>query len=235
MKISLATLKTLMVLITILFSINSFGQSDTNTNWDNQIYLGNKITFGENKWKFATELQTRLKNDFQQLDNWFIEFTANYLISKHVEIVPDFRASVKPTKTEIRLGIGLLLKMNTQTTAFTNQTKSQYDIDNYGNPGTAFREVLFVNHVINKKMMATLVAGAIYRWWPEWNGFQYIRVGPGLTYTFNEKHRLNMSYFVGVENNTKQWLWAGIPMIQLVININSNDNYDYTPANYFDF
>jgi len=225
----------LSLLLTLSFSCVSFGQSDIDNNWDNQIYLGNKVTFGKDKWKFSTELQTRLENDFQQLDNWFIEFTANYLISEHVEIVPDFRTSVKPTKTEIRLGIGLLLKMNTQKTTFTNQTKLQYDIDNHGNPGIAFREVVFVNHKINDKIMATLVAGAIYRWWPEWNGFQYIRVGPGITYTFDEKHRLNMSYFVGVENNTKQWLWAGIPMIQLVININGKDKYNYTPANYFDF
>ena len=225
----------LPILLIVLFGTNSYGQTEPDPNWDNQIYLGNKVTFGQNKWRFGTELQTRLENDFQQLDNWFLEFTANYLLSEHVEIVPDFRASVKPTKTEIRLGIGLLLKMNTSNTTFTNQTKLQYDIDNSGDPGVAFREVVFVNHKINDKMMATLVAGAIYRWWPEWNGFQYIRVGPGLTYTFDEKHRLNMSYFVGVENNTKQWLWAGIPMIQLVINLNSKDKYDYTPANYFDF
>jgi len=50
--------------------------------WDNQIYLGNKIAFGKDKWNFSGELQTRLENNFQTLDNWFIEFVANYLISK---------------------------------------------------------------------------------------------------------------------------------------------------------
>ena len=78
-----------------------------------------------------------------------------------------------------------------------------------------------------------MVAGFIYRWWPEWNGFQYIRIGPGLSWNFDEQHALNFSYFVGVENDTRNWLWAGIPMIQLLINIKGN--YTYTPAYYFSF
>jgi hypothetical protein len=111
--------------------------------------------------------------------------------------------------------------------------KWQIDIDNHGKIGNALREVVFLNHKFNEHVVSTLVAGFIYRWWSDWNGFQYIRVGPGLSYVFDKKHILNFSYFVGVENNTKDWMWAGIPMFQLVINISKA--YRYTPAYYFDF
>jgi hypothetical protein len=203
--------------------------------WDNQMYLGNKIAFGKNNWNLSGELQTRLENNFRQLDNWYLEFVANYLANSHVEIVPDFRYTVKPDKIEYRPGIGLLLKQNTNIMQFVNQMKWQTDIDTKGKIGNAFREVIFINHSITENLVSTLVAGFIYRWWPEWNGFQYIRVGPGISYIFDDQHILNLSYFVGVENDTKNWLWAGIPMIQLVINISTKDEYKYAPAYYFDF
>jgi len=204
-----------------------------NTSWDNQAYLGNKIAFGQNRWKFSGEFQIRLENDFQQLDNWYFEFVANFLASKNFELVPDFRFTVKPDKVEFRPGLGFLYKVTTSQIQFVNQVKWQIDIDNHGKIGNALREVVFLNHKFNEHVVSTLVAGFIYRWWSDWNGFQYIRVGPGLSYVFDKKHILNFSYFVGVENNTKDWMWAGIPMFQLVINISKA--YRYTPAYYFDF
>ena len=114
-----------------------------------------------------------------------------------------------------------------------NQVKWQTDIDNHGKVGHALREVLFLHCRVNKNIRASLVAGFIYRWWQEWNGFQYIRMGPGISYMFDKMHVLNFNYFVGVENNTKEWMWAGIPVIQLVINITKK--YKYVPAYYFSF
>ena len=111
--------------------------------------------------------------------------------------------------------------------------KWQIDIDNNSRVGNAVREVIFLNRSVHEKIMTTMVAGFIYRWWSEWNGFQYIRVGPGISYIFDERHILNFSYFVGVENNTKDWQWAGIPVVQLVINITKK--YTYKPAYYFSF
>jgi len=230
-------LKTRVLIIIFLFSfVSAFSQDEEAVPaWDNQIYLGNKIAFGKDKWRFSGELQTRLENNFQTLDNWYIEFVANYLTSKHFEIVPDFRFTIKPDKIEYRPGFGVLYKKFTDKIQFVNQVKWQMDIPNNGDIGYAIREVVFLNHSFNDKIIATLVAGFIYRWWPEWNGFQYIRVGPGMSYIFDEKHILNFSYFIGVENNTKEWMWAGIPMIQLVINISGKDKYKYAPAYYFDF
>jgi hypothetical protein len=226
-------------LITSLFFINIIdvkAQTDTSQQkdlWDNQIYIGNKVTFGSGTWRYAAELQTRLKDDFQQLDNWFVEFTASNLLSDKFEIVYDFRASIKPTMVEYRPGIGLLYKNYDNALKFTNQTKIQVDLGNHGEIATAFRNVMFFNRKINDNITATLVAGFIYRWQEDWNGFQYVRVGPGISYTFDEQHRLNFSYFIGMENgNYPDTYWRGIPMIQLVIDISKNDKFDYTPARY---
>ncbi|UBM62561.1 DUF2490 domain-containing protein [Candidatus Sulfidibacterium hydrothermale] len=218
--------------VLLLFPAGTLTAQDS-PNWDNQVYLGNKVTFGQHKWKYSLELQTRLRNNFQQLDNWFIEFVSNYLVSKKFELVPDFRFTVKPDKTEYRIGLGVLYKRTTPKIQFVNQVKWQLDVDNHGKVGNAMREVIFLNYPVKEKIVTTLVAGFIYRWWSYWNGFQYIRVGPGITYRIDAKHTLNFSYFVGVENNTKDWLWAGIPMVQLVINVSKK--YKYTPAYYFDF
>ncbi|NPA35501.1 MAG: hypothetical protein GXO47_01510 [Chlorobi bacterium] len=226
----------LLLLIIIIFPASSLlAQDNDPPAWDNQMYLGNKLSWGKEKWKFSGELQTRLENNFQSLDNWYLELVSNYLISEKFEIVPDFRFTVKPNKVEFRPGLGVLYKKLNPTFQFVNQVKWQLDLPTEGEVGNAMREVVFMNYNVNEKVITTLVAGFIYRWWPSWNGFQYIRVGPGVAYLFDDRHVLNFSYFVGVENNTKDWLWAGIPMIQLVINISKKDKYTYTPAYYFDF
>ena len=221
--------------VLMLFSNNLFSQENKPDTWDNQIYLGNKLAFGKDKWRYSAELQTRLKNNFQELDNWYIEFVSNYLISKNIELVPDIRYSFKPTKTELRTGFGILYKIQNKQFQIVNQVKYQIDFGSDNIIGNAFREVLFTNYKINDQIITTLVSGFIYRWWPDWNGFQYIRVGPGISYIFDDKHILNFSYFVGVENKKDYWLWAGIPMVQLVINLSGRDQYSYSPAYYFDF
>ena len=220
-----------IVLLIISCGIPVLGQDSRS--WDNQIYLGNKIVFGRNKWNFSGEIQTRMRNNLQSLDNWYLEFVATYMAGKHLEIVPDLRYSIKPTKLELRPGIGVLYKLNIRQIQIVNQVKYQFDIPTSGPSGHALREVVFLNHRFNDRLIGTMVGGFIYRWWPHWNGFQYIRVGPGLTYVFDRKHSLHFSYFVGVENNTESWLWAGIPVIQLSINI--SQPYEYTPAYYFNF
>jgi hypothetical protein len=227
-------MKKLILIIIFIFPFLLL-HAQENDRWDNQVYLGNKIAFGKNKWKFSGELQTRLKNNFQSLDNWYMEFVADYLYSKNIELVPDLRFTVKPDKIEIRPALGILYKKNFRKLNFVNQLKWQMDIVNNGTIGNAFREVVFLNYSLNKKVISTMVTGFIYRWWPDWNGFQYIRVGPGISYVFDDKHILNFSYFVGVENKRDYWLWAGIPMLQLLINISPQDNYKYKPAYYLDF
>jgi hypothetical protein len=221
----------LIFILTLVLVVPFYAQNDRN--WDNQIYLGNKVQFGKNKWKFSGELQTRLKDNFQSLDNWFFEFTTSYMYSKNFEFVPDLRFSIKPTKTEFRPGFGVLYKIHTEKIQYINQLKWQIDLGSDGKVGNAMRAVLFLNYKLSDKIVSTTVAGFIYRWWPDWNGIQYIRVGPGLSYVFDESHILNFNYFIGVENKYGDWQWAGIPVVQLVINLTKK--YKYIPAFYFDF
>ncbi len=232
---------TLFLAILILLFKTSFAQETTKPGWDNQIYFSNKIAGGKNKIRYSGEIQVRLRNNFQSLDNWFVEGTATYLANKWLEIVPDLRFTVKPDKIEIRPGIGILLKKFVVNWQFINQVKWQTDFASKGNTTHAFREVVFVNYRhLNEKIINTLVAGFIYKMTPDRNYTQYIRVGPGVSYIFDKKHILNFSYFVGVENRLLNetdtrgsWLWSGIPMLQLVINITKR--YTYQPAYYFNF
>ncbi len=220
----------------LLFSaLPSFTQNDNPVGrWDNQVYIGDKIAGGKNKWKFSGEFQVRLKDNLQQLDNWYLEQVTNYLATNWLEIVPDFRFTVKPDKLEFRPGFGILLKKNTTSWQFINQVKWQIDLDTKGGVRNALREVIFVNRKFdNDHFVATALGGFIYRWTGEDNFMQYIRFGPGLSYIFDQRHILNISYMMGVENTTQEWKWAGITMIQLVINITKE--YKYKPAYYFDF
>ena len=57
--------------------------------------MANKVAGGADKFKYSGELQIRLKNDMQQLDRWYIEGMASFLLSKHFEIVPDLRIQYK--------------------------------------------------------------------------------------------------------------------------------------------
>jgi len=229
-KISLLS----VLILTLFLNVVSTAQDSTSVSkWDNQIYLGNKISYGKYDWRFSTELQTRMRNQMQTLDNWYIEQVATYLYSKHWEFVPDFRFTVKPDKLEFRPGLGALYKIKNNKLQFINQVKWQVDFSNHGAADNAFREVVFLNYKYNEKIVGTFVCGFIYRWREHWNGFQYIRVGPGISYIFDDKHILNFSYFTGVENNGKTVQWAGVPMIQFVINVNKS--YKYTPAYYFSF
>ena len=226
---------TKIVLFLFLFLLSHILRAQKDYGWDNQVYLGNKVAFGKNQWRFSGELQTRLKDNFHSLDNWYLEFVSNYLFSEKIEIVPDLRYTTKPDKLEIRPGIGILYKNKIFNTSYINQIKYQIDIPTKGDIGHAFRDVMFFNHVFNKNLIGTAIVGFIYRWRPNWNGFQYVRVGPGVTYVFDNQHRLSFNYFIGVENKTDGWLWSGIPVIQLVINVSKQDEYKYAPAYYFDF
>jgi len=37
-------------------------------NWDNQLFIGNKIATGHGQWRYSGEIQVRLKDDLQALD-----------------------------------------------------------------------------------------------------------------------------------------------------------------------
>jgi len=239
----LACLKIVLISLSIcIFGAKEIlSQETTKPGWDNQIYFSNKIAGGKNKIRFSAELQIRLKNNFQELDNWFVESNVTYLANEWLEVVPDFRITVKPDRMEFRPGFGFLLKKFIINWQLVNQVKWQLDYDTKQNVRNALRDVVFVNYKYNnEKFVSTFLAGFIYRWSEDRNFMQYIRFGPGVSYIFDKKHILNFSYMMGVENRLLNegdkkgtWLWAGIPLIQLVINITKE--YKYQPAYYFDF
>ncbi|MCF6224101.1 MAG: hypothetical protein L3J34_10285 [Flavobacteriaceae bacterium] len=170
----------------------------------------------------------------ESLDRWYLEGVSSFLVSENIEIVPDFRLSIKPDEIEFRPGLGVLYKFMVGTFQFVNQVKWQIDFSSPdGTSDNGLRYGLFINHKINDKLAASLGAGIFYRWRNDFQGFQFVRFGPSLIYGINKKHTINFSYFLSTENNGELWEWAGIPVIQLIININKD--YKYVPAKYFNY
>jgi len=222
-----------LFVFTILISFNSFSQEeDSDDGWDNQAYIGNKVAWGSEKWRYSGELQIRLKNDFQSLDRWYIEGVATYLLSEKFEIIPDFRVSIKPDEVEYRPGLGVLHKFYKNKFQFVNQFKWQIDIDKH-NSDHAVRYAIFINKQISNRLIVNYVAGAVYRWREGFNGIQFIRTGPGITRIFNDQHTINFNYYLSIDNDGENWQWAGIPSVQLIINIDKD--YKYLPAKFFSF
>ena len=119
-----------------------------------------------------------------------------------------------------------------QNIQIVHQVQYQVDIDpNQAKHG--LRYVAFLNYVKNEKLIPNVAAGVFYRWQDDFTGVQFIRVGGGLAWIIDVKHALNFSYFVGMTNTGKDWVFQGIPFIQLVINISKD--YKYVPAKYYNF
>ena len=214
----------------------TFAQEETDK-WDNQFFVGNKVTWGNNKWRYYGELQSRFVHDFQALDRWYFEGVATYQHSANWEIVPDFRFSVRPDFVESRPGFGLIRKDiigkgDPKHQQLVQQLKYQAD---FGNDRTnhGVRYILFYNNVLNKKLIASAVGGVFYSWKPNYTGLEYIRAGGGLAYIMNEQHTLNFTYFGGAADTGDEWIYSGSLVIQLVINIRKD--YKYVPAKYINF
>lgn len=212
-------------------------ESEDDSRWDNQLFVGNKVAMVKGDWRYSGELQIRLKDNTQSLDRWFFEFVATYMPSKHWELAPDYRFSIRPENVEHRPGFGILRKdlygqNNDPRHQLVHQLKWQADIGaEYFNNG--LRYVFFYNYVMSKKLIPNAAAGVFYRWSQNFTGFQFFRIGGGLSYIIDIKHSLNISYFLGITDTGAEWTFQGIPLIQLVININRD--FKYVPAKYINF
>ncbi len=194
----------LVFLIFGFVSFSGFSQGDESSgNWDNQIYIGNKVAAAKGNWRFSGELQVRLEDNMSQLDNWYLEGVATYMLSEKIEIVPDFRLSIKPDEVEYRPGLGVIYKFTTSDFQFVNQLKWQIDFDNRNHQDNGLRNAIFVNRKLTDKLISNFAFGAFYRWKEDWNGLQFIRFGPGLSYVISKQHTINFNYFFSAENNTK--------------------------------
>jgi len=174
-------MKRTLIISLLLISVNLLGQNnDTIISWDNQLYLGNKIAINRNNWRFSGELQVRLKNNTQSLDNYFFEGVASYMISKKWEIVPDFRMTIKPEDVEYRPGFGVVYKAIKDKFQFVNQIKLQTDLSAIESTEYGVRYALFFNWLIDDKYIPNFALGVFYRWKDNFNGVQFVRFGPGL-------------------------------------------------------
>ncbi|TRX65951.1 DUF2490 domain-containing protein [Carboxylicivirga sp. M1479] len=142
--------------------------------WDNQIFLGNKVSWGKNKWKYSGELQTRLIENARTLDRWYIEGVSSYMPNKNWEIVPDLRVSFRPNSTEYRPGIGVLRKDHFNKGEelkhqLVHQVKFQADFKP-DNTDFGLRYITFYNNIVSKKVIATGLAGIFYSWNDQFQG-----------------------------------------------------------------
>ena len=161
--------------------------------WDNQLYIGNKVALGKNDWRYSGELQVRLNNNMQNLEYRFFEGVVTYMISKRLELTPDFRFSIEPEENEFRPGFGVVNKLLSENFQFVNQLKWQIDIDNNGNYENGLRYVAFLNYKVSDHLIPNFVAGGFYRWKDDFNGIQFFRFGPGLAYVIDVKHVINFN------------------------------------------
>ncbi len=221
----------LLIFVIFFYLLNVSGQGITD--WDNQLFFGNKVASSKGSWRYSGELQIRLKDNTHSLDQWYVEGMLTYQINKHWEIAPDLRFTVKPTKNEWRPGFGVVFKHYIKKKVqFAHQFKYQIDIE----PGRlkhALRYVAFFNYLLHEKFVPNAAFGIFYRWQDDFTGVQFYRAGVGLAYIINVQHSLNFSYFVGFTDTSETWEAQGMTLLQLIININKD--YKYVPAKYFNF
>ena len=167
------------------------------------------------------------------MDRWFLEYALTYLPSKHWELTPDLRLSVKSNSKEVRPGLSGVYKLLTSKFQFANQVKWQGDLNSSGKFSQGVSWVMFLNYLINETLIPNFAAGVFYRWGSEFTGWEFLRVGAGVNIRFDPMHILNLSYFAGASIAEEPWLWSGIIYAQLTIRI--TDEWKYVPANIIDF
>ncbi len=225
-------LKFLITFVTLLLNLCVLSQnnSEAESIWDNQLWLSGKLNLGTGRWRYSGEFQSRTFKNYSALDQWFLEAIASRLLSKKIEIAVPIRFADRGENNEFRPGLSLLYKLYPhEKISFVNQFMYQTDIDpNQVRHG--IRYVLFFNWKASEHWIPNAVAGIFYRWQPDFEGFQFIRTGLGLSYHINTKHFINFNYFLGMSNKTERWVYQGIAYLQFSINLNRD--YDHKPAKY---
>lgn len=209
---------------------------DTIDYWDNQMYLSNRFTWSKNSWRYTGEFQIRLHENNKVLDQYFIEGVASYMLNPKIEIIPDFRVTVKSLRYEFRPGLGFIYKQTwgeNRLNQLAHQVKYQADFESPGDFKQGLRYILFHTVVINEQWLFSSAGGGMYRWSPDFNGLQFGRAMMGLAYSFDKKHIISFNYFVGAENQGDYWTYIGGPYLQLTIRF--DDDFKYVPARYISF
>ena len=223
------------VFLFFLFMTKLKGQSGTEeSNWDNVLYFGNKVAWGSESWRQSAEFQTRYNSDFGKLEQWHLEYILTYLMSEHIEIVPDFRFTRKPEHLEYRLGFGIIYKNLFKKSQLVHQLKWQWDKENTAYSSHGLRYAIFYNYVFTKNIVGSAILGGLFEFGKEFTDFLGIRTGLGVAYVFDKAHSVNLGYYYGAINTgNKVYTNLGIVSIQLIINIRKD--YKYLPAKYITF
>ena len=201
--------------------------------WDNQLYLINKVGWGEKDWKFAGEIQGRFEQNASDLQSYHVELIASYLPNNFIEVVPDFRFTVRPTRVEFRPGFGVFIKQHFKKSRLIHQIKAQYDFENTGYESFGARYAVFYHQTISEKFLGTVFGGGLYEvgeLFTDWWGF---RAGLSGTYLPDKTHAITAGYMFGAVNTGTEYTYIGIVTIGLIINIKSDNTY--SPAKYISF
>jgi len=219
-------------IIALFIASNIFAQEEIG-NWDNNLYLSNKFSWGKKETlKQSAEFQSRFNNNLAELEQWYLEYSASYLVSKTWEIVPDFRFTRKPSRLEYRPGLGVIYKRLYTKSQLVHQFKYQYDFKNGVNDAQGLRYALFYNYLFSENFIGSVFAGGLFEFGKDFNGFLGLRSGVNAAYVFNKAHSVNLGYYYGLINDkTGHYNHVGILSIQLIINIRKD--YKYLPARYF--
>ena len=210
-----------------------YSQENTVANWDNELWMGTRFSWGQKKLKYTGEFQSRFNQDYTQLENWYIEGSIHFLANKYIEIVADARNSVSPSGNSFRPGIAAVGKIGFNKFFIINQIKLQSDNTFTPKTSYALREVMYLNYAINTKWTPYIGGGVFFRDSDNFKGLQVIRAGVGVYYNYNPLHSLSINYFVGQRNLGSYKTLSGILLVQLTIKF-SND-YIYMPAKYINF
>ncbi len=218
----------------LLLSVELSAQENS---WDNLFWYSNKISWGnsEGNWKYSGELQFRMNNNMQSLDNYFAEIVASNLTSRKWELTPDFRFSVYDDRVEYRPGFGVLYKIYPSTKIqIVNQLKAQVDIRSDGFVDQGYRYAVFLNYVKNKRVIPNLIGGVFYAINENGqSGIQFVRMGAGVAWVIDGTHFLNVAYFAGVDFFNEPNPWIGGVLVQLAINLKKD--YKHLPGKILSF
>lgn len=229
-------IKTILSILLISFSFAGFSQDQGggDQNWDNNMYTSNKISYGTDYWRHSLEFQTRYKLNLKALESWHVEYVPTYLLNKNWEITPDIRLTSKPTRYELRPGLGVIYKKLYKKSQLVHQVKYQYDLKGGINDSHGVRYALFYNYIYSEEIILSALTGTLFEFGEDWSGFLGVRAGIAAAYVFNKAHSVNVGYFYGLLNEkTNDYTNVGIFSIQLIINISRD--YNYTPAKYYSF
>ena len=232
--------KVILVTFLLLVSLLQINAQEIDR-WDNWFLLGNKLVFGgKNNFKHSHEIQWRVNDNMRSLKEWFYEGVFTYSPNAKWELVPDFRATIKPDRNDLRFGFGGVRKdyFSRDEGKFdgqlVQQLKYQFDIDSKGNARHGVRYIVTYNHIFGEHFIVSGLVGPFHRWSEEFTGIEFVRGGPIFTYIFDALHTVAVAPLFGAGNiKPNGWAYSFTPMVSLVIRINKD--YKYVPAKYINF